>query len=83
MFPMFKDIPLFQQNKKFTEEESETFSKYRIIQKNLVHFQGFPDYLYNEEILISPKYFGQYGKILKIILDRKKDKLTNKNKNSA
>lgn len=83
MFPFFNNMPLFQENKKFTEEESEELSKYRIIQKNLVHFQGFPDYLYDEETLASPRYFGQYGKITKIILAQKKDKLTQKNKNSA
>ena len=46
----------------------EKLSKYRIIQKNLVHFQGFPDDIYNEKILSSPGYFGQYGKIKKVCL---------------
>ena len=58
----------------------QKLSKYRIIQKNLVHFQGFPDELNNEEILRSPEYFGQYGTIIKICLVPKKE---NKSYHSA
>ena len=54
----------------------QKLSKWRIIQKNLVHFQGFPEELYNEEILSSPEYFGQYGKITKICLVPIKDNRT-------
>ena len=67
----------------FTEEESKVLSKQRIIQKNLVHFQGFPDRLYNKELLCSQEYFGQYGTISKIILTNKMDKKSNKKSNSA
>ncbi len=58
----------------------QKLSKSRIIQKNLVHFQGFPDDLNNEKILESPEYFGQYGKIIKICLVPKKE---NKSYHSA
>ena len=75
--------PFFQFNSMFTEEESQELSKQRIIQKNLVHFQGFPDRLYNKELLCSKEYFGQYGIISKIILNYKVDKKTNKKSNSA
>ena len=75
--------PIFQFNSMFTEEESKQLSKQRIIQKNLVHFQGFPDRLYNKELLCSKDYFGQYGKISKIILTFKIDKKSNKRSNSA
>ena len=75
--------PIFQYNSMFTEEESIELSKQRIIQKNLVHFQGFPDRLYNKEILFSQDYFGQYGNIIKIILTSKIDKKENKKLNSA
>ena len=75
--------PIFQFNSMFTEEESKKLSKQRIIQKNLVHFQGFPDRLYNKELLCSQEYFGQYGIIIKIILTNKIDKKTNKMSNSA
>jgi hypothetical protein len=67
----------------FTEEESKELSKQRIIQKNLVHFQGFPDRLYSKELLSSQEYFGQYGLISKIILTNKMDKKSNKKSNSA
>ena len=67
----------------FTEEESIQLSKQRIIQKNLVHFQGFPDRLYSKELLCSNEYFGQYGQISKIILTNKIDKNTKKKNNSA
>ena len=75
--------PIFQLNSMFTEEESKELSKQRIIQKNLVHFQGFPDRLYNKELLCSQDYFGQYGIISKTILTNKIDKKSNKKSNSA
>ena len=75
--------PFFQINSMFTEEESKELSKQRIIQRNLVHFQGFPDRLYNKELLCSQEYFGQYGIISKIILTNKVDKKSNKKSNSA
>ena len=75
--------PFLQINPMFTELESKELSKQRIIQKNLVHFQGFPDRLYNKELLCSNEYFGQYGIISKIILTNKIDKKTNKKSNSA
>ena len=67
----------------FTKEQAKKLSKLRIIQKNLVHFQGFPDRLYNKELLCSHEYFGQYGIISKIILTNKIDKKSNKKSNSA
>ena len=75
--------PFFQYNSMFTEEESKQLSKQRIIQKNLVHFQGFPDRLYSKELLCSNEYFGQYGQITKIILSHKIDKTSKKRNNSA
>ena len=67
----------------FIQEIRLTLLKQRIIQKNLVHFQGFPDYLFNENLLISPEYLGQYGTIIKIVLASKEDKASNKKVNSA
>jgi len=58
-------------------------SKQRIIQRNLVHFQGFPDCIYDKEILLSNEYFGQYGHILKIVLVSKEDKIQKRKINSA
>ena len=66
-----------------SKEDINYLSKCRIIQQNLVHFYGFPDYLYKKEILISPEYFGQYGVITKITLASKNNKLNNEKYNSA
>ena len=66
-----------------SETESKELSKQRIIQKNLVHFQGFPDRLYSKEILASEEFFGQYGLITKIILTNKIEHKTNNRSNSA
>ena len=67
----------------FTPEESKNLSKLRIIQKNLVHFQNFPDFLLNKDILSSKEYFGKFGKILKIVVVSKEDEITKKKQNSA
>ena len=76
--------PFFNYNNSIlSEDESKKLSKQRIIQKNLVHFQGFPDRLYSKEILTSEEYFGQYGLISKIILTNKIERKTNKRSNSA
>ena len=84
MNPLQKKIPnKIQKKLNFSKEDIQHLSKCRIIQKNLVHFYGFPDYLYKKEILISPEYFGQYGVISKIVLVSKKDKLNLENHNSA
>ena len=61
----------------------KNLSKMRIIQKDLVHFQGFPEEMNDVNILSSPEYFGQYGLIQKMILTTKNDKNTNKKLNSA
>ena len=66
-----------------TKKNLISLSKQRIIQKNLVHFQGFPDCLYNQDILSSKEYFGQYGHILKIVLVSKEDKIQKRKTNSA
>ena len=73
----------FHMNINFNEEERNKLSAQRIIQKNLVHFQGFPDRLYKKELLCSKEYFGQYGNITKIILTNKSEKKNYKHSNSA
>ena len=42
----------------------------RVIRRNLVYAVGLPLHLATEEILRKPEYFGQYGKIAKIVLNR-------------
>lgn len=77
-------IPNYNIKFQFSEAQTRKFSTYRIIQKNLVHFQGFPDRLFDKELLCSPEYFGQYGIISKIILVKKSGKNQfKKNKNNA
>jgi CCR4-NOT transcription complex subunit 4 len=43
---------------------------YRVIQRNLVYVIGFPGGLGNEDLLRKAEYFGQYGKIGKIVIHR-------------
>jgi CCR4-NOT transcription complex subunit 4 len=62
----------------YSQEDIEKLSKIRIIQKNLVHFQGFPDNISNPEILSKKEYFGQFGTIIKIMISSKEDKITKK-----
>ena len=42
----------------------------RVIRRNLVYAVGLPPTLASEESLRKPEYFGQYGKISKIVLNR-------------
>ena len=67
----------------FSKDDYQRLIKSRIIQKNLVHFQGFPDSMADRNLLIQPAYFGQFGKILKIVLVSKNDENTKKKTNSA
>ena len=76
-FIFFKKIMSFIIFQKFPQPmrinpNFKNLSKLRIIQKDLVHFQGFPEEIYDTEILSSPEYFGQYGTIKKICLVPKK-----------
>ena len=67
----------------FTENQILSLSKIRIIKKNLVHAHGFPTSLSNSEKLGKVEYFGQYGKIQKILLTSKTNSETNKKTFSA
>jgi hypothetical protein len=67
----------------FTKEDFKSFSKFRIIQKNLVHVQGFPDSIADKHLLSQPEYFGQFGTITKLVVVSKEDEFTNKKLNSA
>lgn len=42
----------------------------RVIRRNLVYAVGLPPAIATEEILRRPEYFGQYGKIAKIVINR-------------
>lgn len=43
---------------------------YRVVQRNLVYIIGIPGANATEETLRKPEYFGQYGKISKIVVHR-------------
>ncbi|KAG7361282.1 ring/Ubox like zinc-binding domain containing protein [Nitzschia inconspicua] len=45
-------------------------SNMRVIRRNLVYAVGLPPSIAHEEQLKRPEYFGQYGKISKIVLNR-------------
>ena len=47
-------------------------SEYRIIKKNLVYIIGLSDSLSDIKKLEKYEYLGQYGKILKIVINKKK-----------
>ena len=68
----------FSERITFSKNEILTLSKIRIIKKNLVHVHGFPSSLANTEKLSQTEYFGQYGKIQKILLTSKINSETNK-----
>ena len=42
----------------------------RIVQRNLVYVIGLAPFLANEEVLRRYEYFGQYGKIVKVVINR-------------
>jgi len=43
---------------------------YRVVQRNLVYIIGLPGTLVSEEMLRRPEYFGQYGRIGKIVIHK-------------
>ena len=73
----------FEPKYHFTKEQAQKLSKLRIIQKNLVHLQGFPDSFNDENILLNKSKLGQFGKILKLILVSKNESEQKKKTNSA
>ncbi len=72
-----------EQKFKFSKDQIQKLSKLRIIQKNLVHFQGFPDTLNSQNLLLQNSHFGKFGKILKIVLVSKNEESNKKKTNSA
>ena len=55
----------------FSSDDCSRLSKVRIIQKHLVHCQGFPDEMANKDLLMSREFFGQYGTIQKMVVHTK------------
>ena len=59
-------------------ELTDIKSDYRIITKNLVYIIGLSESLADKKKLEKNEYLGQYGKILKIVINKKKYHISNK-----
>jgi CCR4-NOT transcription complex subunit 4 len=59
-------------NQILNKEEIKELSKYRIITKNLVYVIGLSQNISSREILLKEEYFGQYGTIIKLVINKKK-----------
>lgn len=53
-----------------TPRDRNQLANMRVIRRNLVYAVGLPPSIATEETLRRPEYFGQYGKISKIVLNR-------------
>ena len=51
-------------------KDRTTLAAMRVIRRNLVYAVGIPPAVATEENLRKPEYFGQYGKISKIVINR-------------
>ena len=51
-------------------KDRTALSNMRVIRRNLVYAVGLPPNIAYEDILRRPEYFGQYGKIAKIVINR-------------
>jgi hypothetical protein len=63
-----------QREREKKEQEStnrKQLANVRVVQKNLVYVLGLPLKLATEEILKSQDYFGQYGKISKVVVNKR------------
>ena len=54
------------------KQESIDQSKTRIITKNLVYVIGLSQNICKRELLLKKEYFGQYGTIIKLVINKKK-----------
>lgn len=54
------------------QDKIDKMSQERIVQKNVVYVIGLTNKLAQKEILQTPKYFGQYGNITKILTNKPK-----------
>jgi CCR4-NOT transcription complex subunit 4 len=51
-------------------KDRSSLANMRVIRRNLVYAVGLPPNIATEDALRKPEYFGQYGKIAKIVLNR-------------
>jgi len=50
--------------------DRSSLANMRVIRRNLVYAVGLPPAIANEDLLKKAEYFGQYGKVSKIVLNR-------------
>lgn len=55
---------------KSTITDRKLLHNYRVVQRNLVYVIGLPLSIASEETLKKAEYFGQYGKISKVVIHR-------------
>jgi CCR4-NOT transcription complex subunit 4 len=61
-----------KQRSKLRLEESQDLTECRIITKNLVYVIGLSSNIANRETLQKKEYFGQYGSIVKLVVNKNK-----------
>lgn len=50
--------------------DKSNFRNIRIIQRNIIYVIGIPEEIANENMLTSSMYFGQYGEIIRIVINQ-------------
>jgi len=51
------------------KDKSQLLANMRVIQRNLFYAVGKPPAITTEKILKKPEYFGQYGKVSKVVIN--------------
>ena len=79
---MSRVVRYSQEKKKYNKKNissspSELEENYRIITENLVYIIGLSESIADRNTLIKFEYLGQYGKILKIVINKKKALIVN------
>ncbi|EEC50757.1 predicted protein, partial [Phaeodactylum tricornutum CCAP 1055/1] len=65
------DVEAALKANKLKEDADRTLlANMRVIRRNLIYAVGLPPSIANEETLRKPEYFGQYGRIAKMVLNR-------------
>jgi len=60
-----------RQQKEMEQANRRHLENTRVVQKNLVYVIGLNPKYANEETIMSPDFFGQYGKISKVVINKR------------
>ncbi len=63
-------VPVISKSVGQATTDRKHLHNYRVIQRNLIYVVGIPLSMANEELLRKADYFGQYGKIGKIVIHK-------------